>query len=155
MELPEDPRVREAIGIAMKSLVRRARLAGEVAIKLRAKGFSEDEIEGALSCLSRSGFINDDKAISSHLQSRTGRRSIGPEKLRAELLQRGATEDQVEGSLALRTDSDDIEAMLAALGGRTWKEGDRSRAGRFLASRGFGEELISTALDRHFGPDAD
>ena len=155
MELPEDPRVREAIGIAMKSLVRRSRLSGEVAMNLRAKGFSDVEIEAALDCLTRNGLVDDDRTISEHFESRTGRRSVGAAKLRSELLHKGATEDQIEGLLALRTNLDELGNMVKALAGRNWKAGDRNRAGRFLASRGFDDDLISTALERHFGPEAD
>jgi len=155
VELPEGPRVREAIGIAMKSLVRRARLSGEIATKLRAKNFSEGEIEAALGCLARNGILDDDKTIAQFFESRSGPRSIGTAKLRAELLRKGASEEQVEGSLALQNHGDELKATLEALAGRSWNPKDRNRAGRFLASRGFDEELIETALDRQFGPDLD
>ena len=152
MELPEDPRVREAIAIAMKSLVRRARLSGEIAQNLLAKGFSAAEAEAVLAFLAQNGLVDDEKTIQAHVGARSGRRAVGADKLRAELLRRGATEGQVEGSLDLRTENDEVAAMLAALEGRRWKEEERSRAGRFLASRGFHEDLIPNALDRFFGP---
>ena len=155
MELPEDPRVRDAIGIAMKSLVRRTKLSGEIAKSLQSKGFLEEEIEAALGLLSRNGLIDDERAIAEHIESRSGKRSVGSERLRSDLLSKGAAASQVEGALATRDDEGEISAMLAALAGRRWNEGDRNRAGRFLVSRGFDPDLISTALDRCFGPDAD
>lgn len=152
MELPEDPRVRGALAIAMKSLVRRARLSGEIAQNLSSKGFSDDEVESVLAVLARNGLVDDEKTIRDQIEARSGRHAVGAHKLRAELLRKGATEDQVESGLALRGDEDEVEAMLAALGGRRWKEDERGRAGRFLASRGFDSDLLPTALDRFFGP---
>jgi SOS response regulatory protein OraA/RecX len=139
----------------MKSLVRRARLSREIATKLRAKSFSEAEIEATLSCLARNGLIDDDKTISQHVESKAGRRSVGAAKLRAELLSRGASEQQVEASFAAWDDKDELKAMFEALAGRSWNPNDRNRAGRFLASRGFDEELIETALGWQFGPELD
>jgi regulatory protein len=136
----------------MKSLVRRARLSGEITKNLQAKGFSAPETEAALELLARNGLIDDEKTIREHVEARSGRRAVGADKLRAELLRRGATESQVEGTLSLRTENDEVAAMLAALEGRRWNEEDRNRAGRFLASRGFQEDLIPNALDRLFGP---
>ena len=155
MELPEDPRVREAVVIAMKSLVRRSRLSGEISKSLQSKGYLNEEIEATLRFLSGNGLIDDEKAIAEQVESRSGRRSVGSERLRSELLSKGATASQVEEALASRIDEDELAAMLAALAGRRWNPLERDRAGRFLASRGFDPELIPAALDRSFGPEAD
>jgi regulatory protein len=135
----------------MKSLVRRARLSGEIAQKLHSKEFTGAEIRAVLAILSRNGLIDDEKTLQGHIGARSGRQAIGADKLRAELLRRGATETQIEAGLASRTDEDEVSAMLSALAGRRWKEDMRNRAGRFLASRGFAAELISQALERFFG----
>lgn len=150
MELPEDPRVREAVGIAMKSLARRPRLSAEIAWTLRTRGFSEEEARCAVDWLEAQRLLNDEGALHEHLAARSGKRSVGSQRLRNELERRGATEAQI-AALVTRTDEEEASAMQLALEGRRWQQSERAKAGRFLASRGFDSEVIEGALDRFFG----
>lgn len=150
MKLPEDPRVREAVGIAMKALVRRSRLSSEIAAKLRARGFSEDEIAGAVDCLESQGLLSDEQAIRDLVEARSGKRAVGAKWLQDELARRGVSETQM-ASIVFRTHEEELEAMQRALAGRQWRRGDRAKAGRFLASRGFDSDSIGGAIERFFG----
>lgn len=152
-ELPEDPRVREALGHAMKRLARSDRLAAELAADLGRRGYGESEIGEVLKFLSRNRLIDDTRTIESRIEFRSGRRAVGREKIRAELLRLGAPESSVEERLATISDDDEMTAMLQVLNSRQWHEGGRIKAARFLLSRGFSEDLVESALNRHFGSD--
>lgn len=151
MELPVDPRVREALGLAMKRLASRDLHSGEVAGLLRGREYSELEIGEVLSFLKRHKLLNDEKAIENLIASRSGRRSIGKGKIRAELLKRGVPDDDIEATLGQRTDDEELDAMTAALRSRRWPSDGRLRAARFLIGRGFDPELVERAVESFFG----
>jgi SOS response regulatory protein OraA/RecX len=151
MQLPDDSRIREAVRVAMKSLVGRERTSAEIERLLASKGFGPDEAAHAVTILRENRLLDDSRAVRDHLEARSGKRAVGRMRLEAELGARGAQADAVEELLAARTDEDELSAMAEALQARRWSHGDRVRAGRFLASRGFDGELIEAALDRHFG----
>lgn len=150
MELPESPRVRDALSHAMKRLAQRDRLSSEIQRELVAKGFDEVEIAQVLEFLARRRYLDDEKTIQSLIERRTGRRAAGKEKLRVELQKLGAPEEKIEESLASISDEDELNSMDQALRSRRWPAGSRPKAARFLLSRGFSEELLEPALDRHF-----
>lgn len=155
MRLPDDPEVRAALMFAMRRLVGRERFSGELEAELRSRGHSDDVATRAVEFLRESGLLDDRRAAESFLQSRSGRRSIGRQKLHAELLHRGSAELAAEEAIAGIDDTAEVSAMREALDSKAWRPGDRIRAARFLHSRGFDPELIESALDSRFGEAAD
>lgn len=151
MQLPENPRVCEALGYAMKRLAQRDRLSSELSGELGAKGYGEAEVAEVLEFLTSRRLLDDEKTIQSLIERRTGRRAAGKEKIRAELQKLGVPEEKIEQNLSAVGDDDELERMRQALNSRSWPDGARPRAARFLMSRGFSEELLETALDRFFG----
>lgn len=153
IELPEDPRVREALALAMKRLAQRDRLTAELTGELSERGYSQSEREQVLEFLIRRRLVDDEKTIRNIIERRSGRRAAGRERLRSDLQKLGASEQAIEASLGAISDEDELEAMSQVLASRRWPEGARPKAARFLHSRGFSEELLETALDRFFGVD--
>jgi len=147
---PEDPRVREALGLAMKRIAQRDRLSFELSRELEAKGYGEAEVGEVLEFLTSRRLVDDEKTIQSLIERRTGRRAAGKEKIRAELQKLGVPDEKIEPFLSSVGDDDELERMNQALNSRSWSSKDRVRAARFLVSRGFSEDLLDTALDRFF-----
>jgi len=153
MELPVDPRIRKALSLAMRRLVSSSRLSSEIAKYLNDREYSEPEIEEVLSFLTRHKLLDDEKTIQSLVEQRSGTRSAGKGKIRADLQRRGAPDDAIERILQSRSDEDELEASLSALRKRRWPPNSRFRAARFLISRGHDEDIVKSALERFFGPD--
>ena len=134
------------LSAAAKFLAHRDRLESEVRRHLVEKGFDASNVESVVQFLIERKLINDNKTTQSLIESRSGKRSVGIEKLRAELERLGAPEDVIESNLAAMSQSEP-ERALAALTPKYKLGADRGKAGRFLFSRGFSEEAIETALD--------
>ena len=150
MEIPDDPRVREALSLAMRQLAKRAYLSWELGNFLETREYSRAEIEDVLSLLQRQKLLNDKETIQNLIESKSGRQSIGAGKLRFVLRKRGVPDEVIEDVIAPHEGVDALPAALEALNGRSWPPGGRARAARFLLSRGFDEETVESALNCFF-----
>ncbi|HEY0868613.1 MAG TPA: RecX family transcriptional regulator, partial [Fimbriimonas sp.] len=133
-----------AYGVALRLLETRDRFEAEIARALAAKGYA-DQTPDVLERLRKQGIANDRRVAEAIIMGREGRRAIGDELLRHRLLEKGAPEALVDDLLGGR---DEAESAYQALVGKFGPEAPRAKAGRFLASRGFGEEAIESALER-------
>ena len=145
-----DPEYNQALALALKKLKASDKLESELCQALETYGFSPQTVTAVLSFLKDRKLVNDRRTIENHIERRAGRRSFGIEKIRAELLQRGAPEEIVEDCLASSAKMDELDGALEALRARFRNGADRAKAGRFLMGRGFAEELVEQALDRFF-----
>lgn len=129
--------------------VPRAELAG----RLAAAGVAPDLAEAALARVAGWGFLDDARFAAAFAERRT-RQAYGRERIRAELVDRGVPEALADAALA----SDDEPAAEAAetaravraLARRYHAEDDPARGARWLAQRGFGEEVVRAAVAAHF-----
>ncbi len=143
-----DPQYQEALKLALKKIGTKDRFESEVHAFLA--DFPSDTSERVIEFLKERRIINDTRTIQNLLERYSGKRSIGIEKLRAELLERGAPEETIEAVLIQHAhgESQRLSDVLSA----KFKPSDsRAKAGRFLFSRGFSEDAIESALDRFFG----
>lgn len=139
-----------ALQESVKYLAGRDRFEAELRAHLTSKQMIE-EADAVIEHLRRRRIIDDGKLIQNLVERNAGKRAVGKEKLRAELLRRGAPEVEVDMALA---ETSEPEETLDRLLAEKLRPGDsRAKAGRFLVSRGFEEEQIESALDRHFGTD--
>jgi regulatory protein len=136
---------------ALNLLDRRAHSAGEVRVKLLARGFEEALVMLVVDDLQRSGLVNDLEFATAFCQERMhGSRPAGPARLKADLLRRQVSADHAEQALraVLEEAGVDSEFETALAAGRTkWTalrrrpgqdlRQDRERLLRFLAGRGF------------------
>lgn len=114
-----------------------------------------ETVEQVLDYLRRNRLLNDERTAQNLLDLNQGRRAVGAEGLRATLERRGAPDEIVEEAVAASASDDPQRArelLLTKFASRDPKE--MAKAGRFLYSRGFEEDLIRTALEEHF-PAAD
>jgi SOS response regulatory protein OraA/RecX len=137
-------RFNEAYAVALNYLKARDRLESEILKTLEAKGYGEEAPE-VLDRLRKQGVANDRRVAEAIIRGREGRKAIGADLLRHKLLEKGVPADLVE---ELLPEQDESESAYLALVAKHGTEVPRARAGRFLASRGFSEEAIESALDR-------
>ncbi len=129
------------------------RFSSEIRRSLEAKGFEAKDIEATLDHLIRRKLVDDRRTTLNLIERRSGRRSVGTEKLRSELMGRGAPEEIVDECLAGLPHDRQRQAMLEALSSKFKPDGNRIKGARFLISRGFEEDEIEGALDEFFQND--
>jgi len=140
----------EALAIALKRLQASDRL--EADIRKALARFSTPTVDRVVAYLQKQRFLDDARGVSTVVERNVGRRAVGSERLRERLEAKGAPADVVAG---VESGVSDLERALSVLEGkfRDRSPSDRGRAGRFLFGRGFSEDDVESALDRHFGSD--
>lgn len=142
-----------ALEAALKALHTSDRFESEIRSLLDRKGFEAKDIQAVVEHLIRRKLIDDTRTTLNLIERKTGRRAVGIEKLRAELLSRGAPEEIVTECLAALPREDQRQAMLDALSSKYKPTDSRAKGARFLIGRGFGEDEIENALDDFFQAD--
>lgn len=126
--------VATAVGILAKGDL----FAQELSVKLDE--FGPEEREEILAHCLRRGFLDEGRTAQAFVRKHQGKR--GPEWIRSTLSSRGAPDDVIE--LALSELDSNPELVLA----RKFPVGTSpAKAARFLASRGFSEEVIADVLE--------
>ena len=156
---PEDPAALDepaCTRVALELLARREHSRRELARKLAARGFGDDVIGLALDELERSGALAHVRFTDSFVRSRIAR-GQGPQRIRAELAQRGIAGDEAEVGLRA-ADVDWLATIRAVRAKRFGPElprdyAERARQARFLQYRGFDSAQIRAALE--FDRDSD
>ncbi len=137
----------QALETALRKLKAKDRFEAEVRTFLAE--FPADEVERVIQCLKGRRIIDDSKTTLNLIERYSGKRSIGLERLKAELLERGAPEEIVNAAIG-GISSDERQKMLEALSAKLSPTDSRAKAARFLFSRGFPEEEIEGVLDHFF-----
>lgn len=139
--------IREA---AMDYLSRREHATHELFQKLLAKEeYEADDISEALARLADQDLLSDSRFTEAFINQRISR-GAGPLKIRAELRQKGISDDMIEAFLNER----DVQWQESALAVRIRKYGsehpedlkEKARQSRFLQSRGFSSEQTRYAM---------
>ena len=139
----------QALRYALDCLGRREHCRAELLRKLRARGNDEAAAATLLDTLENAGHLSEARFVESFIRSRA-RRGCGPQRIRRELLQRGAQEDCIEAGL--QAADCDWQALAKRMHRR--KFGERTPASfeeralhcRYLESRGFDREMIREAV---------
>ena len=141
---------------ALKLLSIRARGRVELFRRLLRAGFGEEEIQGELDRLERSGLVDDERFCRERTQLLSRQRGWGPHKIRADLLHRGIPLPQVNQAISTLLESgEDPRAQMTRLlqrhfGDRTTEIPRdprlRARACRYLLGRGFDAEGVYALL---------
>ena len=139
-----DPEQQSALHSALQFLESRDRFASQVRQKLEAEGHSEEIVAFVIGHLRQKGILNDNRTAQAIVERNSGRRAKGSESLRSEMERAGAPAEVIEIQLASMSE---IERAMVALRAKYKSGADRGKAGRFLFSRGFGEEAVESALD--------
>lgn len=159
---------RTAAEIAVGLLSRREHTREELATKLRARGFGEEEIDTTLRRLAETALQSDTRFALTYVREK--RRRFGDERLRLELAQRGIGEDDIEHAMRDAPPQGDAPQQADAP-----PQGEEERAAellsskypgkipadktaqalRFLQQRGFSDDIILPLLSRMTKKDAD
>jgi regulatory protein len=142
--------------VALELLARREHSRRELTRKLAARGFPDDVIGPALSELERTGALVNARFTDSFVRSRVAK-GQGPQRIRAELSQRGIADDEANDGLRA-ADVDWLATIRAVRAKRFGPElprdyAERARQARFLQYRGFDSAQIRAALE--FDGDSD
>lgn len=152
-ELARAEELRRVRDSALHFLGYRARSRLEVRRRLTQKGYEPELIDETLQALARSGLIDDAEFSRSWVRARTGGRPMGPNRIAAELRQKGVERELIEE--ALEPVDPETELGLALAAGRRKVEQlrqedprtARQKLGAALMRRGFSWDICSKALD--------
>jgi len=133
----------------MDFLARREHSELELARKLAMRGYTADIVAATLADLVADSLLSNARFADAFMHSRIQRGS-GPQKIRAELRERGIPDDLIDSSLDAHADSwRELARQVRAKRFGNDQPGDfreHSRQMRFLQQRGFSAEQISGAF---------
>jgi regulatory protein len=147
------PANKPCLPAAVKLLAVRDYSEAELRARLVRQGHPAEAIEAAVGELRRRGYLDDEK-LGRHLLARYlaggqhGRRGIGQR-----LERKGLEPAVVETLLAEQADEEEEYERAAALAAARFpvaKAGDFARIGRYLAARGFADEIVLLVLSRRY-----
>jgi regulatory protein len=141
---------------AVELLARREHSRRELDRKLKARGFPDGVVRQVIDELERTGALANARFTDSFVRSRIAK-GQGPQRIRAELAQRGILDTEADEGLAA-AEVDWLAAIRAVRAKRFGAElprdyAERARQARFLQYRGFDSAQIRAALE--FEADSD
>jgi len=138
-----------ALAVALRRLQTSDRFESEVRRSLT--GFGDEIVEQVVRHLRDKRILNDRRVVDAVVERNVGRGAVGADRLRAKLESRGAPAPEIEIAVASAGEMEPelaFNLLAAKFPGRM--ESDRPRAGRFLFSRGFDEDVVESTLNRYF-----
>lgn len=145
--------IRKATAAALQLLAYRARAEGEIATRLRQRGFSAPAIDGALTRLRDWHYVDDADFAARWVENRQQHRPRSVRMLAHELRAKGVDATTIDETLEdagvdevgdARELADKQRAKYAGLD----PDVQTRRISAFLARRGYGYDVIRQALDR-------
>jgi SOS response regulatory protein OraA/RecX len=120
---------------------------------LAKKGYQDDLVDPVIEHLIRRKLLSDNRLLESLVARYTGKRPMGIEKFRAEMLSRGAPEESIEACLREHWPENESARALEALSAKFSPSDDRGRGARYLVGRGFDENVVEAAIHAFFRVD--
>lgn len=137
----------DALALAVAMLAKKDLLPDELRAKLANRGVPDESAALVLQWLEAKGAMNEARTLANRVETMRDAGKGGKGRIRISEAVHGAITPE-----AIADDESELDRMQAVLHGKFPHGADRARAGRFLVSRGFEEDLIETALDR-FAPE--
>lgn len=141
---------------ALKLLSYRGRSRVELRQRLGRKGYDPELIEETLDLLARNGLVNDAEFSRSWVRARTGSRPMGPNRIAAELRQKGIERELIDEALEPLDETRELDLALSVarqkvepLRGEDVRVARRKLAAA-LMRRGFSWSVCATVLDTVF-----
>jgi regulatory protein len=141
----------EALSLALKALDRKERTVAELGRWLRARGVGSDEVEEVVDRLVSTGVLDDARYARRYAEDKRTLRKWGSERIRAALLERGVSPDDVELALDDLGGEAEVELAVGLLRERGTELEDapqRQRALSLLVRRGYDSEVAYEAIRR-------
>ncbi|HWV24037.1 MAG TPA: regulatory protein RecX [Thermomicrobiales bacterium] len=144
---------KKAIARALNLIAYRPRAAGELATKLREKGFSPDAVEAAVARMTDLGYLDDRDFADRWVESRQSGRPRSVRMLKQELRQKGVDREIVESAVENAGIDEFGDALELARKRATSMTGldpitRERRLGGYLARRGYGFDIIRRVLEQ-------
>ncbi len=144
----------EVYAKAVELLARREHSAQELARKLRTRGCDQVVVETVLERLEAERLQSDARYTEVYLRQRS-EKGYGPQRIRAELQERGVDERLINEAMRRAEDEDEVDWFERAatvyarkFGGRPVEDlKDRAKRQRFLQYRGFSHEQIAAVVN--------
>jgi regulatory protein len=151
---PKDAAAAELAAVAL--LARRDFAGGELAAKLRERGFEAATVQDLIGRLRARGLLNDERYAGHFVQYHSAR-GQGPVRIRRDLEAAGVDPALIEAALESVADWAGLarevrRRRFGAAAPKVWRE--KGRQARFLQYRGFSNDHIRTALGPDFEMDA-
>lgn len=145
---------KEAYAVALGLLARREHSARELRAKLHSRGFGTAQVETVLARLEEERLQSDERFAEAYLRQRSGK-GYGPERIRAELRERGIGEALISAALrhAGETEGIDWFELAASVYRKKYRERpitdmkERVKRQRFMQYRGFSREQIAAVIE--------
>jgi regulatory protein len=126
---------------ALRLLRHRDRSVAQLDRELAARGVADDVRARALATLSRTGLVDDARFAGSRARSLSGR-GAGDRLVRHDLAAAGVAPDLVEEAIdALEPESERAARIVA-------RRGRSAKTARYLAAKGFSDDLTSALVAR-------
>lgn len=145
-----EPTERTALQDAVRWLKQADRTEAELRERLAQRGHEASAIETAIARLREVGYVNDDRLAGRIAESAASERLEGREKIRWRLEGRGLDDGLVESHVTHLDEGSEVDRAKQAVQRRFRNEVDAARMARFLATRGFDEDVIRTVLASYF-----
>ena len=150
LENSKDPSPKKALDTALRILTRRDHSRHELALKLKRRDFSKEDIDYAISSCEEFDYINDERTARVFIR-RLHRKGYGRKRIRFELNLKGFRGNQIQALLSKSiSDADEgqcAETIFQKHAGRFDREKDslkrKDKIYRFLYARGFSKAVIS------------
>lgn len=149
----------DCLNRAIKLLASRPHSTKELEKKLTARGFTQDDIHGAVEWLSQRGYLNDGEFGIIYAKSRVARARVGSARLKMDLRAKGLDGDVVDSALGHVYGSDGAELAVAldsakrkvrSLAPGTGDEAARKKIFDHLVRKGFSAELARQVVFEKF-----
>jgi SOS response regulatory protein OraA/RecX len=136
----------EALAVAGRAL-RTRDLSAHALDERLARDVAPAAREEAVAVLTRAGVV-DDRRVAENRAAAMAARGYGDAAICHDLRRRGLEPDEIAAAVAsLEPEADRAAALVA-------RRGLGTKTARYLASRGFGEDVCATALEPRFGQDS-
>jgi len=135
-----------ALLLVLRALHHQDRTHAELRERLLAVECPAELIDATLAQVDRWGFL-DERRLAGSLTERRARQAYGRERILAELAARGVPEDLAVAVVdSMIGEEDDRIRAVKALSRRYHAEDDPVRGARWLAQRGFQEDVVRSAV---------
>ena len=133
-----------ALDAAGRALRHRDRSTSQLEALLAERGFDEDDVRGALESLTRTGVVDDTRYAENRARV-LAERSAGDAFIRHDLLRSGLGDEVVEEALAsLDPESERADRIIT-------RRGASARTARYLAGKGFSDDVVRRAVAEEAG----
>ncbi len=144
----------EAYATAVGLLARREHSSRELSGKLHSRGYDPAVVESVLTRLVAERLQSDERFTETYLRQRSGK-GYGPERIRAELRERGIEDALISASFRCAEEKGEIDWFELANAAYSKKFGnrpiedmkDKAKRQRFMQYRGFSHEQIAGAIE--------